>query len=265
MKILLIGEYSNVHNTLCEGLKALGNNVTVASNGDFWKNYPRDIDLSRKSSKWGGLKLLLRFYSSLNMYKGYDIVQIIGPMFMELKAERLIPIYHFLERHNRKIFLGINGNDYYCINSYIKDKPLKYSDFNIGNTLRKNDYADNEQKEYLPGTAKQRLNKYISENCDGIVAGLYEYWVCYNKAFPKKTTYIPYPIKSVELNNNINYSNIIKIFIGINKKRNAYKGTDIMLAAAEDITRKYPNRVELVKAESVPFASLVLLAEGALR
>lgn len=45
MKILLLGEYSNVHNTLAEGLRQLGHQVTVASNGDFWKNYPRDIDL----------------------------------------------------------------------------------------------------------------------------------------------------------------------------------------------------------------------------
>jgi hypothetical protein len=45
MKILLMGEYSNVHATLAEGLRQLGHQVTVLSNGDFWKNYPRDIDL----------------------------------------------------------------------------------------------------------------------------------------------------------------------------------------------------------------------------
>ncbi|MEE1338450.1 MAG: glycosyltransferase family 1 protein, partial [Muribaculaceae bacterium] len=44
MKILLVGEYSNVHWTLAKGLRELGHTVTVASNGDFWKNYPRDID-----------------------------------------------------------------------------------------------------------------------------------------------------------------------------------------------------------------------------
>ena len=40
MRILLLGEYSNVHATLAEGLRMLGHEVTVASNGDFWKNYP---------------------------------------------------------------------------------------------------------------------------------------------------------------------------------------------------------------------------------
>ncbi len=53
MKILLMGEYSNVHATLAEGLRKLGHQVTVLSNGDFWKNYPRDIDLVRKPGKTG--------------------------------------------------------------------------------------------------------------------------------------------------------------------------------------------------------------------
>ena len=41
MKILLMGEYSNVHATLADGLRKLGHQVTVVSNGDFWKNYPQ--------------------------------------------------------------------------------------------------------------------------------------------------------------------------------------------------------------------------------
>lgn len=45
LKILLLGEYSNVHATLSDGLRQLGHKVTVMSNGDFWKDYPRDIDL----------------------------------------------------------------------------------------------------------------------------------------------------------------------------------------------------------------------------
>lgn len=32
-----MGEYSNVHATLADGLRKLGHQVTVLSNGDFWK------------------------------------------------------------------------------------------------------------------------------------------------------------------------------------------------------------------------------------
>ena len=56
MKILLIGEYSNVHWTLAEGLRSLGHTVCVVSNGDFWKDYRRDISLVREYTKLGGMK-----------------------------------------------------------------------------------------------------------------------------------------------------------------------------------------------------------------
>ena len=40
MRILLLGEFSNVHATLALGLRKLGHDVVVASDGDEWKNYP---------------------------------------------------------------------------------------------------------------------------------------------------------------------------------------------------------------------------------
>lgn len=78
MKILLIGEYSNVHNTLAKGLRELGHEVCVISNGDFWKNYPRDIDVSRKPGKIGGIQLLCRLWTLLPKMRGYDVVQLIN-------------------------------------------------------------------------------------------------------------------------------------------------------------------------------------------
>ena len=63
MRILLLGEYSNVHATLAKGLRFLGYEVTVVSNGDFWKNYPRDIDVSRKPGKFGGIMLSAKIAS----------------------------------------------------------------------------------------------------------------------------------------------------------------------------------------------------------
>ena len=65
MRILLLGEYSNVHNTLAKGLRQLGHTVTVVSNGDFWKNYPRDIDVARHPGRLGGLRLLAKIYACL--------------------------------------------------------------------------------------------------------------------------------------------------------------------------------------------------------
>ena len=57
MKILLIGEFSNLHWTLAEGLRALGHEVCVVSDGNHWKNYKRDItQLRPTNNKIDGIK-----------------------------------------------------------------------------------------------------------------------------------------------------------------------------------------------------------------
>ena len=61
--------------------------MTVVSDGDGWKNYPRDIDVSRASGKFGGVSLMVKLYTLLSKLRGYDVVQLINPMFFELKAE----------------------------------------------------------------------------------------------------------------------------------------------------------------------------------
>lgn len=276
MKILLMGEYSNVHATLAEGLRKLGHHVTVLSNGDFWKNYPRDIDLVRKPGKLGGIMYMMKLYTNVHKLRGYDIVQLINPMFLELKAERIFPIYQYLRKHNKKIILGGFGMDYYWVSVCCKDKPLRYSDFNIGDELRTNADALKERKDWL-GTEKGRLNQMIAEDCDGIITGLYEYWACYQPGFPQKTTFIPFPIKPklITSGNGNSYTNAenhqvipldipkkVKLFIGINKSRSEYKGTDIMLKAAQAIAKKYPDKAELQIAESIPFAEYVKMMNG---
>ena len=268
MKILLLGEYSNVHATLAEGLRTMGHQVTVVSNGDFWKDYPRDIDVSRPAGRLGGLRLLARIYAILPRLRGYDVVQLINPIFFELKAERLFRIYRYLRKHNKKVFLGGFGMDWYWVHTCTYGKPLRYSDFNFGDEVRQDPEAIRYQQDWL-GTAKERLNRMIATDCDGIITGLYEYWVCYHPVFPKKTTYIPYPIRAeIGTDPNTEVSDSaegslpsIKIFIGINRQRSAYKGTDIMLRAAEDIQKRYPDRMELVKAESVPFEEYCRMME----
>lgn len=253
MKILLLGEYSNVHATLAAGLRQLGHEVVVASNGDFWKNYPRDIDLKRAPGYWGGIKLELKVLSCLPHWRGFDVVQLINPIFLELKAERLFNIYRYLRRHNGSMFLGAYGMDYYWVHENITRKPLRYSDFNFGYKLREDHVAMVERRDWM-GTAKEQLNRMIAEDCDGIIAGLYEYWACYQPLFPDKTIFIPFPIRP---NNGPMVGETVhqplRIFIGISRNRSAYKGTDVMLAAAQAVKRAYPDKVELRVVEGVPF------------
>lgn len=254
MKILLIGEYSNVHWTLAEGLRSLGHKVCVASNGDFWKNYKRNISLTRGNSKASGIRLLLKTLFTLPRLRGYDVVQIINPMFLELQAERVAPIYRYLRKHNKKMFMGAFGMDHYWVQGCTTTPRLfRYSDFNIGNNPIDNSYT-REQIADWQDTPKAHLNKLIAHDCNGIIAGLYEYYAVYEKEFKEKLTYIPFPVEEEKTGELHDGKRKIKFFIGINRERSTYKGTDIMLRALERITRDYPTRCEVLKAENVPFA-----------
>lgn len=60
----------------------MGHRVVVASDGDGFKNYPRDIDLSRKSSGIiDTLTSLISVLGKFKKFKGYDVVQLINPCF----------------------------------------------------------------------------------------------------------------------------------------------------------------------------------------
>ncbi len=268
MRILLLGEYSNVHTTLAEGLRVLGHEVVLASNGDYWKCYPRDVDLARPTGRLGGVKLLWRVLRLLPSWRNYDVVQLINPIFLDLKAEWCERIYKYLKKHNKKIILGAFGMDYYWVSECITRKPLKYSDFNIGERLREDTDALIAKEDWL-GTRKERLNKLIARECDAIVTGLYEYDVCYRPLFPEKTEHIPYPIKNIECDPTQPSQNAdcekgpIKVFIGISRGRSEYKGTDIMLRAAERVAEENPQAMQLIKTEGVPFEEYTKLLASA--
>ncbi len=65
MKILLVGEYSRLHNSLKEGLTHLGHSVTLIGDGDLFKNYPVDISIKPKvlHFNWFTRKCKVAFYN----------------------------------------------------------------------------------------------------------------------------------------------------------------------------------------------------------
>ena len=143
MKILLIGEYSNLHNSLKQGLEKEGHKVILLGNGDGFKNY--NVDILVKSSIFENriLKIIAKiidkiFTISLNeieiffkarrklkLLKGYDIVQLIN--------ERAFNTSPFLEKkllkeifnNNQKDFMLACGVDHRSI-SYANQKKFRY-------------------------------------------------------------------------------------------------------------------------------------------
>lgn len=254
MRVLLLGDYSNVHHTLAEGLRALGHEVTVASDGDGWKNYPRDIDWKRTSL----LSTLWRIVKAFWGFRGYDVVQLINPIFLPLKAERHGWFYRYLRRFNKKLFLGAFGMDHYWVKAGTDCHTFRYSDFNLGAKRRHSAENDAFIKDWLHGE-KGKLNRYIAEDCDGIVAGLYEYYRSYAPEYDDKLTYIPFPIRvdvADEMGAGKQFEkgvSRVRFFIGIQRARHAYKGTDLLLEALKKVVARYPEHCEIVQVENRPF------------
>lgn len=264
MRILLIGEYSNLHFTLATGLRSLGHHVTVASDGDGWKNYQRDIDITRKSySLTGSITYTLNLAWNIQRLTGYDVVQIINPIFLNLKADKNLRFYKFLKKHNSKVFLGAFGVDHYWVKACLDKTTFRYSDFYYGDRELKLPANKGIINDWLAGD-KAKINIEIAETCDGIVACLYEYYVSYLTEFTSKLKYIPLPIDtgSLEKKDLSNPIDKVTFFIGIQAQRSVSKGTDVIYDVLQQVHKDYPNDSKICKVVSVPYHEYEKLMSG---
>ena len=254
MRILLFGEYSNLHASLAEGLRQLGHEVLVVSNGNRWRDHKRDIDLCRGNGVFGAIKYIIKLLLVLPRLRGFDVVQLINPDFVELRAEREYPIYRYLRRHNKSMFVGSFGCDWYWVHSGLTEKFFRYGDFYIGDKMRDDFWTRHYTEEFI-GSAKGELCKYIMNDCDGIPACLYEYQKCHGHYFPDKTQFIPLPVQIPEetYSTELKEPGKVRFFIGMDSERDVYKGTDVMNEALKEVEAKYPDRCVVVRTERVPY------------
>ncbi len=264
MRILLVGEFSGIHWALAEGLRHLGHEVCVVSNGNGWKNYPRDIDLSRASDgKWDGVKYLARLLGVLPRLKGYDVVQFVNPCFLHLRPEKSLHIFRYLKRHNRHVFLGAFGTDHYYVKACMERQVYAYSDFKTGNTVRQSEENQAIINENLYG-GTALATKEMARNSEAIIACLWEYYAAYMEEFPSTTTFIPLPIDTTSIVSRVReVPQKVNFFIGIQSQRHHIKGTDIMLPVVEEVCRRYPDQCYLTKAVDVPFVEYERLMDSA--
>ncbi len=264
MKVLLLGEYSNVHWTLAQGLRALGHSVVVASNGDRFKNYRHDIHISRNSNNFlDTVKYVYLLGKNFRQFRGFDVVQIINPLFLDLKANKNLEAFSYLKKHNGKVFMGAFGNDAYWLKACLDKKTFRYSEFDIPNKTEYL-YSAKELISVWSNEDKVNVNREIAEKSDGIIACLYEYFAAYHPEFSQKLTYIPAPINTSEIAFEQRGKNPEKVtfFIGIQKLRNEIKGTDILYNCLQEVQVKYPNECAISKAESVPYHEYISMRDN---
>lgn len=269
MRILLIGEYSRLHNSLKEGLVALGHDVTLVGNGDGFKNFP--VDLSTKArwseSKIGNvfrkvihrltkldiaqLEFGIRFYFHLKQLKGFDVVQLINesPIQTTPKLERYLLKKIF--NQNPKAFLLCCGVDY-IVAKHLMEKKERYS---IMNPFFENPNSKKEYEFILDYLSPNHIKTHdlVYQNIVGVIASDMDY-VLPMQGHSKFSGLIPNPINTTKINS-IPLENFDKvvIFLGINRGTYYTKGISFFERALETIQQKYPDNVEIIIAENLPY------------
>jgi len=269
MRILLVGEYSRLHNSLKEGLQALGHEVQIIGTGDFFKQLPVDMRLERKYNTGFAKKikvgiyrlfkiditsrnLLKQFFDFDTSLKNFDIVQLINesPLGVQPSEER--KAIDFLNEHNKNIFLLSCGTDYTSV-SFAMDKKIRYSIFTplLENRISENFYTS--ALRFLKPKYK-KLHQYLyNEVIQGVIASDMDYHLPL-KQNGKYLGLIPNPINTkVLVYNQIECLDKIVIFMGINRANYFLKGLDFFEKALEKIQEEFPNKVEVITAENLPY------------
>jgi len=279
MKILLVGEYSRLHNSLKEGLQKLGHEVVIIASGDGFKNFPVDIKLDATfyKSPFGNLirQLIYRLTKTdlatteirkkFNKLKpqltGFDVVQLINenPFLATPSVEK--EIVSFLKDHNKKLFLLSCGTDYTSV-SYALKKTFKYSIFTPY-------FEDSSLKKQYSSALKytrpeyEELHNYIVSHAEGIIASDMDYHIPL-KSHPKYLGLVPNPVNL----DKINYKPIaipekINILLGINSSNAIKKGIPLFKTVLKKLQDKYPDKVDITIVSDLPYAEYIPYFEKA--
>jgi hypothetical protein len=239
MKILLLGEYSGVHNNFKRIFKSKGHNVTLVANGDGFKKFEYDLNVSTSKSYFDAIINILKFYFNINKFIGNDVVQFNSPLSLPIYFNYFGCMY-FIFKFNKRIVYYTGGTDIFLLNS--KDE-FKYFPFNEDNILEIPKFSK---------SMKSYSEKFIS-NVDLIIPPNYLYFVPY-KSFRNIAAPVQFPKFNLDvLENEEEKNDFNKIRIIYPRTRDGFKGSKYILPALLKIADKYKKLVEVKVLEKINF------------
>lgn len=270
MRILLVGEFSRLHNSLKEGLLALGHEVLLVSDGDEFKNYPTDFfvgnrwcntQLGKFMQRIAGrlfrldlnkLERGLRFRMMLPKLKGFDVVQLINEAAIKTFPGWELKLIRRLSRQNRSLFLLSSGADFMTM-SFMMKRRLPFS-------ILDPYFADPEGMKALYAYAfdflkpeHKRLHDFLYQEIRGVIATDLDY-VPPLEGHPKFLGMIPNPVNTEKVTfQPMAIGEKVVIFLGINRLSYHSKGIGYFEKALEYISAKFPEQVEIIIAENLPY------------
>ena len=279
MRILLVGEYSRLHNTLKEGLIALGHEVTLVGTPDGFKGFPVDHNYQSQlfSKSWlQPLVKLINKLTSINLIKverayrfkklvpklvNYDIVQLINERPINVSPSKEIKLLEILFQHNKKVFLLSCGTDYMSV-KYAMDKKYVYS---ILTPLHENSALKKQYQFILKYLSEehQKLHQFIYQNSNGLIASDMDYHLPL-QGHKNYLGLIPNPINTDKIKYiPLDFDKKITIFHGINRTNYTKKGNRFFEDALQLIANKHADKVHIITAENTPYTEYIELYNSA--
>lgn len=272
MNILLVGEYSRLHNSLKEGLQQLGHHVVIIGFKDGFKDYPVDFPLFHKwhspilkKIRIGIYKLTgfdVNSYFTYRQFVGYqkqlkqfDVVQLINehPFYCTFHYEKKMLQYLF--DNNKKVFLMCCGTDYLTVDYYFKNPTFK----SLLLPYLEGKISDKAFQSVLKfrKSAFQKMHQWIYQNIKGVIASDLDYDIPM-QGNPKYLGMIPNPINHDKLSYiPLKIEDKIVIFHGINTESYYKKGNDYFEKALEMIAKKYGDKVVIITTRSIPYQEYI--------
>ncbi|MFC6097751.1 glycosyltransferase [Flavobacterium qiangtangense] len=272
MKILLVGEFSRLHNSLKEGLLVLGHDVFIVGTGDFFKKYPVDFSTHPKyfSDFWFLRKCNslfyrifkidlqktekgIRFYFLLKKLKDFDHIQLVNSDAIETHPKFGILLLKKLFDQNKTATksLLVCGDETPVVD-YLLKKEFEYS-------ILTPYFEDNSLKHKFDYTLKyvhknyQKQFEFVLKNSNSLIVSDIDYKLPMER-MGFTPVFIPNPINSTKIEfSPIEISEKVVIFLGINRVNYAKKGIRYFEEALEIIKQKYPKKVEIIISEDVPY------------
>ena len=257
MKILLFGEYSGFFNCLKDGLVALGHDVFLVSDGNGYKNFPSDFrwDANTKT-KLGKFKPLFgaaNMWMHKNLLRGYDVVLLIAPTNFSANHIWLNkPIYEYLLKHNKKVFLSGSGISAMLFD-YWYDSKEKYHYYMEGY------FEESKNPVYYHNAKLRAWEDCLMKSITGYIPIWYEYAEPFRKYKTfTKTVRIPININQLEYKPNRLHNNKIVFYHGVNRM---CKGTRFIEPAFDKMRKDYSDKAEFICARRLPFNEYMKVVE----
>ena len=270
MKILLVGEYSRLHNSLKEGLAALGHEVIIVGCGDKFKKFSVDYSIYARICNdnkianflFKGIRKVInldlekiekaiRLYFLLPKLNDFNHLQLINSDALETYPILSRFLYKKLFKKIKSRSLLICGDEVPVVDYWFQNE-LKYS-------VLTPYFEDNSLENQFQFPLKYRKENYkktfkwLKENCQQLITSDLDYGIPMQK-MGYSTTFIPNPINTDKIVfQPIENTNKIIIFLGINRLSYLKKGINYFEKALEIIREKYADKVEIIVTENLPY------------